>query len=316
MYKKLLVSSAMISALIYGQIANSYAASEFKPKEEIFLQGADLNPQQLEETKQKLGVGQNVTTYTVNSTDVVRYTGTEYDYIHSSAVIKPKRFTSGVDVEIETPETITRITQAQYTNAAITAGIQDAVIKIASIDPVSGEGALTGIYKAYEAQGHTLNEGDIQNAHQEMNELAQISENHQGQAAFSDEALNEAIADMKSQIAEAKSSEQQINQVTINQIVIQTLNAKGLNRILSDNEIAIIQNMMMEVAQSNVMNQNPEAYQKQAKDLMKQIQSQAGDKLDDLKQLDTEENRNALQKLWDAIVALFTKLWHWLTSFL
>ncbi|MDQ7193294.1 DUF1002 domain-containing protein [Staphylococcus felis] len=316
MHKKLIITGIAASALMLGTVQNVYAANEFKPKEEIFLQGADLNEQQLEETKDKLGVGNNVTTYKVGSTDVVRYTGTEYDYIHSSALIKPKRFTSGVDVEIETPENITRITREQYMNAAITAGIQDAVIKIASIDPVSGEGALTGIYKAYEAQGHTLNGQDIQNAHQEMNELARISENHAQSDAFSDEALNEAIADMKAQIADAKTSNQQINDITINNIVIQTLNEKGLNQILNDSEIAMIQNMMKNVANSDVINQDPDAFKKQAQDLMKQIQSDAGDKLDALKKLDTEENRNALQKLWDAIVAIFTKLWHWLTSFL
>ncbi|EMY5623672.1 TPA: DUF1002 domain-containing protein [Staphylococcus pseudintermedius] len=313
MYKKLFISGVVTSMLMVGV---AQGANEFKPKEEIFIQGADLNNNQLVETKEKLGVGNNVTTYKVTNTDVIEYTGTEYDFIHSSALIKPKRFTSGVDVEIETPENITRITREQYMNAAITSGIQDATIKIASVDQVTGEGALTGIYKAYATQGHRLNAQDIQNANQEMNHLARISENHQNKDGYSDEALNEAVAEMKAQIAEAKASHQQLNSTTINQIVNQTLTERGLYQILSDHEIAVVQNIMVNVAESNVVNQDPDAFKKQATELKEMIQSQAGDKLKKLKDLDNEETCNFLQKLWDAIVSIFTKIWNWLISFL
>ncbi|MGV3273960.1 DUF1002 domain-containing protein [Staphylococcus sp. 11261D007BR] len=316
MHRKLLKSSLVLAGLMVALSPSVMAADAFKPKEEIFLKGADLNDEQLKETKAELKVDDDVTTYDVSSTDVVRYTGTEYDYIHSSAVIIPNKIMRGVDVEIETPDMITRITKEQYMNAAITAGIQDAKIKIASIDPVSGEGALSGIYKAYEEQGQTLNQQDIQNAHTEMNELAQISENHTNQDTFSDEALNEAIADMKEQIAEATENNQQINDVTINQLVNQTLNEKGLNTILNDEEVAMIQKMMMNVAESEVIQQDPEAFKKQAKDIVSQIRKESGDQLDRLKEFDTSDERNFLQKLWDAIVAFLKQLWYWLTSFL
>ena len=316
MYKKLLISGVAAAILTTSVIQNAEAANEYKPKEDIFIQGADLNQKQLDETKDLLGVDNDVTKYKVDYNDVIRYTGTEYDFIHSSAYIQPKTFGRGVDVEIETPENITRITREQYINAAITAGIQDATIKIAAIDPVTGEGALTGIYKAYEAQGNTLNQKDIQHAHQEMNDLANISEANAQKEGYSDEALNQAIADMKSQIAEAKQNNQQINQTTVTNIVNQTIHENHLNKILSDNDIAIIQNLMMNVAQSDVINQDPKAYQKQANALKKDIQKQASDKLDELKKLNTEESRNFLQKIWDAIVEFFTSLYHWLVSFL
>ncbi|MGV3032532.1 MULTISPECIES: DUF1002 domain-containing protein [Staphylococcus] len=316
MYKKLLISGVAAAILTTSVIQNAEAANEYKPKEDIFIQGADLNQKQLDETKDLLGVDNDVTKYKVDYNDVIRYTGTEYDFIHSSAYIQPKTFGRGVDVEIETPENITRITREQYMNAAITAGIQDATIKIAAIDPVTGEGALTGIYKAYEAQGNTLNQKDIQHAHQEMNDLANISEANAQKEGYSDEALNQAIADMKSQIAEAKQNNQQINQTTVTNIVNQTIHENHLNKILSDNDIAIIQNLMMNVAQSDVINQDPKAYQKQANALKKDIQKQASDKLDELKKLNTEESRNFLQKIWDAIVEFFTSLYHWLVSFL
>lgn len=68
MYKKLFISGVATSMLMVGV---AQAANEFKPKEEIFIQGADLNNNQLVETKEKLGVGNNVTTYKVTNTDVI-----------------------------------------------------------------------------------------------------------------------------------------------------------------------------------------------------------------------------------------------------
>ncbi len=316
MYKKLLVSGFVITLLTTGTMYQAEAANQYKPKEDIFIQGADLNQKQLNETKDILGVDHNVTTYKVDHNDVIRYTGTEYDFIHSSAYIKPKMFGRGVSVEIETPKHITRITREQYMNAAITAGIQDATIKIAAIDQVTGEGALTGIYKAYESQGHTLNQKDIQNAHQEMNDLANISESNAKKEGYSDEALNQAIADMKGQIAEAKQNNQQINHTTINHIVNQTIHKNNLYQVLSDNDVAVIQNLMMNVAKSDVINQDPKAYEKQANALKNDIQKHASDKIEALKNLNTEEARNFFQQIWDAIVEFFTRIYHWLMSFL
>ncbi|REB90577.1 DUF1002 domain-containing protein, partial [Staphylococcus pseudintermedius] len=94
-------------------------------------------------------------------------------------------------------------------------------------------------------QDPRLNAKDKQNANPEMNHLARISENHQNKDGYSDEALNEAGAEKKAQIAEAKASHQQLNSTTINQIVNQTLTERGLYQILSDHEIAVIQNIML-----------------------------------------------------------------------
>ena len=40
---------------------------------------------------------------------------------------------------------ITRITAAQYQNAALTAGITDAKLTVASAVPIDGSGALAGV---------------------------------------------------------------------------------------------------------------------------------------------------------------------------
>ena len=101
------------------------------------------------------------------------------------------------------------MTSEQYQNAAITGGIKNAEIHIASVEPVTGEGALAGIYKAYEEKGNNLNTEDIQNSNQEMNDLGTISEENKGKDGYSDEALNASIADIKNNL-------QILNKIKIN----------------------------------------------------------------------------------------------------
>lgn len=302
MLKKTLGSAFVFSLLLGGQA--TFASSEIN--EDVFIKGADLDSNELEQTKKELDVTDGYKEYSINTQDVAKYTGnSSLSYIHSSATIEPKQFGKGVSVEIVTPNNITRITSEQYMNAAISAGVQNANIKIASIDQVTGEGALSGIFKAYEKNGNALNQNDINNAQEEMNQLATISEDNQSQKGYSDEALNHAIANMKQEIASEKQENKSLDNQQIENIVDEELKKSGLNKVLSDNQITVINNIMINVANSEIMNQDPKAFEKQADSLKNSIKDRAGGLVDKAKNLDTQENRNLLQKIWDSIVSFF-----------
>ena len=180
-----------------GSKSQKELKDEMVLKHKLFIGGADLDKSSREETENELGVTKGFVNYTVSREDVERYTGGQYDYIHSSASIVPKKYKKGVDVEIKTPDNITRITKEQYINAAITSGIKNATIEIASVDEVSGEGALAGIYKGLEEEGIEMNEEDIKASNNEMDSLAGITEENEDVKGYSDEALNNAVAEMK-----------------------------------------------------------------------------------------------------------------------
>lgn len=82
----------------------------------------------------------------------------------SSVAVEFKDSGKGVTVEILTPENITSVTEGAYQNAAITAGANNVNIKIASVTPVTGEGALAGVYKIFSNAGLELNSQNIANA--------------------------------------------------------------------------------------------------------------------------------------------------------
>ena len=313
--KKTLTSLAVATLLLSATGVVKAADNKEDWDEPVFIKGADLEGQDLQQTENDLGVDDNYETYNINVNDVSNYipNSSNLSYIYSSATIEHKKWGKGVDVKIDTPDNITKVTSEQYQNAAITAGIKNAEIHIASVEPVTGEGALAGIYKAYEEKGNDLNTEDIQNSNQEMNDLGTISEENKGKDGYSDEALNASIADIKEQLADIKQNQdKQITQQQVEDTVNKVLDERGLSEILSNNQIQMINNNMVNVANSNALTSDPKAFKQNAKDVLKNIEKNSDDLLnkakDKAKDLNTEENRNLLQRIWDGIVEIIQSI--------
>lgn len=317
-----ITATLLVSSLLTTQVLADEKSSEKQPelKDDIITYGDDLNAQQKEDVREKLGAKESYKSYDVSVADVQKFTGVSYDHIYSSSVIEPKSFGKGVDVEIVTPEDITKVTEEQYTNAAISAGIQNAKIRVAStVEPTTGDGALTGIVKAYAESGNDLNEEDVRNANQEMSDLADISEQNKDNQDYSDAAMNNAVADMKEQVAEEKQKNGDLTEEKVRNIVDETLKEKGLDNALNDTQRNQIYNIVINVSNSQVLQNDPQAFKKQIGDLKGQLEKKHGDLIDKAKDkakdLNTEENRNFVQKIWDAIVGIFQWLWNFISSF-
>lgn len=282
--------------------ANEDKDSTSELKNKIYVEGADLNEQQADETQYELGAKDGYKKYEISTDDVSEYTGGTYDFIHSSATIVPKKFGKGVDVEIVTPDNITRITQEQYTNASITSGIKNAKIKVTSIDKVSGEGALTGIYKGLEEEGIEVDKQDVQNANKEMDDLASINEEQaeSDNDNYSDKALNNAVADMKEQVANKKADGDDVSRDDVEKVVNVTLKAKGLDKVLSDNQKNKLVDIVYNTSQSKAMQNDPKSVAQQSEKLK--------DNLSDSVKKFNDNNDGILQKIWNAFTSLLQKL--------
>lgn len=319
MKNKIIVSTLLALGVSASTIVLANASEDEKASNEnwnkpIFIQGKDLEGQGLEETKKELDVNDEYEKFFVNVNDVKKYVPNTGDlsYIHSSATIENKNFGKGVDVDIKTPDNITEVTTEQYRNVAITAGIENSNISIASIDPVTGEGALAGIFKVYSIKGDSLNQQDMENANKEIQDISQISKESkdQNQEGYSDEALNASIADIKQQLAEIRSKQdEQLTNDQVQDTVNQVLEDRGLSEILNDNQKQVITDNMTNVAGSNSLNANPEGFESQAKDLSKSIQKNAGNKLDEAKEfVNSDEGQSFTQKVLDILKGIMDSL--------
>ena len=277
--------------------------SKDKLKDALYVEGADLTENQKEHTRDLLDVKDGTKTYDINVKDVSDYTGTQYDNIKSSAIIKPKHFYQhGIDVDIVTPDNITQVSKESYINASITSGIKDADIKIASVEPVTGDGALTGIYEALEQQGFEVNDKDAQNATQEINDLSNIDQNHQDDDKYSDKKMNHAVADMKGQVADKKHENEDVDTKVVREIVDNTLKEQGLDDVLTDNEKDKVQNIIVNASNSEIMKKDPKAVSDQTSHLKDKLSKSIKDAKDKVK---NHEHKGFFKRLIDKIKGWF-----------
>lgn len=210
--------------------------------------GAGLNTIDKEKVNSLLNVTGEVTEYTVFGADCDRYLGfngsRDVDMISSVLITRePKQ--SGIKVNIKTPDKITRITEGQYTNAAITAGITDVTIDVASPKLVTGESALTGVYKSLEDVGGTLIDPQkTELAQEELKTVSEISDENKENKDFSTDKLDLAVIGIKQDLSNEKGKNEgnSLTEEQIRKIVEDNLKKLNLENVLSNNNINILVN--------------------------------------------------------------------------
>lgn len=125
----------------------------------VIAYGDGLDDEQREETFRLLGVT-NKSDYQfveVNEVDVMPFSSALFITNVSSVAIQKTPKGSGVHVYINTPDNITQIEDYEYSNAAITSGVEDCNIVVAAAIEASGSTALAGVFKVFDL----IDEGSI-----------------------------------------------------------------------------------------------------------------------------------------------------------
>ncbi len=235
--RNLFASLAISSMLTLSSIVPTLAAEQST----YVAFGGGLNQSQIEQVSDEFGISANdAYETTVTGDDVARYLGIN-SYSTSiliSNVMVKKDTGNGVKVNILTPNNITQITSNQYANAAITAGVSNCEIDVASLSQATGESALTGVYKALELSGETLDTQRTQVAQEELETTNEIAQNNASNSDFDSSKLDQAIIDIKQQLAEIKQN--QGNAATaeqVEQIVNDALKKYNLSDLISQDDI-------------------------------------------------------------------------------
>lgn len=163
--------------------------------------GASLNEAEASQTRQLLNatdVAVDNTVY-IDGVTINNYLNdgsTAETDVYSSALIEQFGPGHGIQVQIVTPENIQQVSASTYQNAAITAGFSNVTIRIATLYPVTGEGALTGVYALLENAGVQLNQQDIQVAQKEIQVIGSVEEKTQ----LTQDQINLIISQIKREI--------------------------------------------------------------------------------------------------------------------
>lgn len=163
-----------------------------------------------------------------------------------SSVYVQEKDTGGIDLKTNN---IDWVTDDMYKSALTTAGITNAKVIVAAYTPVSGTGALTGIYKAYEtATGTTLDEAAKSTAVDEVVVTGELKD------AVGDDGVK-IITSLKGELAQTKN----MSDDEIRQLIVDT--AKKYDTVLDDQQI---EEILALVNRFNELNIDPDTFIKLA----------------------------------------------------
>lgn len=275
-----------------------------------FVYGGGLSDNQIKETEKLLGIDnpENVASVAVTGSDLVNYlkegSGNTANMI-SSVLVQKEDSGKGVKVTIETPENITQITQDQYANAAITAGVNDAEIVVASVRKVTGESALTGIYKAFDVNGEDLDQNRMEVAQNELETTNEIAQENADKSGFDSAKFDQAIIEIKQELADLKEKQGELaTKEDIERIINDALKNNQLENVVTQDQINQLMALFEKYQQTSAI--DSAQVKEQLLKLSDSVQSKFGDALQEAKDSGMlEKVGNFFSQIWDAIVGLF-----------
>ena len=306
---KKIVRPIIVATMLLGLVSQKVYAIDTTAINEKWgkptvVYGGGLNDQQIKETSKLLGIKDENTVTTTKATgeDLVKYLGAgeaNTSVMISSVMVQKRNKGEGVKVHIATPKNITLVTSEQYANAAITAGVADAEIEVAAVSKVTGESALTGVYKAFEANGVVLDGKRTAVAQQELELTNQIAQEQSKEKGFDAAKLDQAMIDIKKALAEIKEKQGQVaTKEDVERIVNEALKKYGLDKVISPTQVNNIIQFALSYQQTSAID---------SKQVLEQLNSLSNTVKGKIGQLVDQANREG----WlDKIVAFLKEIFN------
>lgn len=257
----------------------------------IVVYGGNLSDSQKDEVRRLLNVDTNeMTELEVTGADIAHYIdGNPNSNMYSSVKITHKDSGHGVVVNIITADNITKVTTEMYSNALLTAGVENALVEVASPIQVTGHSALTGIYKAYDEGGAELDEERMEVANEELSISTKLTDN-----GISNEKVTELMTEIKKEIADQNPATRE----DVERIVSEQL--EKLEISLSEEDRQLLIDLFEKMRNLNI---DFDQVKEQLEDLSNTIKERLGDI-----QIDEgfwEKVLNFFQNLFDSIASMF-----------
>lgn len=284
-YQKWFVYTALLSMLLLAFPV--IALADVIEGTTVVTLGDDLTQQQKDQLLREMGAAEDVEIIYVTNQEEHRYLG---NYISKSDIgtraISSAKITltpKGAGLRVET-KNITRITEAMYMNALITAGVQDADVYVTAPFAVSGTAGLTGVMKAFEAATDSvISEEQKQVANEEMVRTSELGEKiGVNEATELMTRLKEALGDTKLETDE-----------DYRNLILKV--AGELNITLNEDDINALVHLLKRLKGLNIN-------WDQVGNQLKNIRDNLGDILN------REETKNFIRQFLDFLISLIDKI--------
>lgn len=288
---KKLLALVLVLTMTLGLGVTANAASDDKP---ILALGADLSADQRATVLGLLGVDES----DLANYDVISITNAEEhqyldDYLSSSVIgthalssvlIRPAEEGAGLNV---TTYNISYCTIDMYTNALLTAGLQDANVFVAAPSNISGTSALIGAVKGYaDMTGTKVDEQALETA---VNELVVTGD--LGDQLGDSETASDMVAYIKQQILENNVS----SDADIEKIIRDAMDKFNIK--LTDDQIQQLIDLMNKISKLDI---DVDALSKQATEIYNKLKGMGLD----LDKIDTKQVGNFITRFFDKIMSL------------
>ncbi|NEZ46816.1 DUF1002 domain-containing protein [Clostridium niameyense] len=286
MKSKIIISRLLVFMLAITMVISISTKKVYADAYKVVTVGADLNKQQKDDMLKYFKV-------TKDEANVIEVTNSEEEKYLNGVASKKQIGTKAISCSYVEPtdkgglnvstHNIYWVTENMIKNALITAGIENANIKVSAPFNVSGTAALTGILKGFEKSkgGEKIDEKKKKAANEELVVTGKL-----GEKIGQDEAAG-LINEVKKEVIKDKPKTEK----EIEKIVVNVTNNYGKN--LSDEDIKSISKLMDKI---NGLDLD-----------FKQIKSQLNDVTKQLKgKLTSEEAQGFFSKLWKSIKEFFS----------
>lgn len=288
----ILATAMLLSLPFTGMTAKADAVADADPNDVYVSFGADLSGDEKATVMGLLGITEadlaNYKVGQITNEDEKNYLGSYLD----SSIIGSRALSSvivvtgekGDGINVET-KNISYCTAGMYTNALITAGIEDANVIVAGPFPITGTAALVGAMKAYSTlTGEQISQESMDTA---VNELVVTSQMAEGADA---EAVEELIAYVKARVVQEGLEDEDAIEAAIDE------GCEEVGIQLSDEQKDTIIGLMKKI---NGLDLDIDSMKAQATELF--------DKLEDMG-IDQEQALNFFQKIVQSLKDFFTNL--------
>ncbi len=292
------VATAVLAVVMFfflpvaGLTVRADAVTEADPKDVYVAFGADLKSDEKATVMNLLGITEDdldhFTVGEITNEDEKKYLG---DYL-DAGVIGSRALSSvivvlgddgdGIDVETKN---ISYCTKGMYTNALITAGIENAKVIVAGPFEITGTAALVGAMRAYSTlTGEEISAESMDTAVNELVVTSQMAED------INAEDVEQLMAFVKAKVVEEGLN----NEEAIGKAIDEGASQLGIS--ITEDEKSTIISLMKKI---NSLDLDINSMKEQAKDLF--------NKLEDMG-IDKEQAKNFFQKILESIKKFFDGL--------
>ncbi|UIF30041.1 DUF1002 domain-containing protein [Levilactobacillus brevis] len=280
--------------------------------------GAGLASEDKDSVAFALGVKSNYTALTATGSDYAKYlnsAGTTDASMISSVALAPADPGTGVKVNIADyngSNNITEVTSQQYAMVATMAGVKDVIITVTADKSVSGESALTGVYKALAADGLTLNSENTQAANGVLDATQPAIDNNSSDKKYPGKLMS-AVGSVSSDLAKQRQNGDDLaTKADIEAMLQKALAKQGIDGKTNQTQITNIAVALSKVQQAPVS--TSKSYVTNVTNVASNLANSIGNKMANVKDFansaDAKKAENFLVQIWHKVVAFFQGLFN------